>query len=145
MIKKFHASSTREALRQIRDSLGADAIILSNRQVAGGVEIMAVADMDMAALGVPQLPESYLAEKQAAPFRTAGNRQVQHEIFAKPVQPVDAPVTAPLPAVDTTQETSQEIMKEIRFLRGMLEGQLAGLAWSDMQRREPAKKYCGRC
>ena len=148
MIKKFHASSTREALRQIRDSLGADAIILSNRQVAGGVEIMAVADMDMAALGVPQVPESYLADKQASPFRNAGNRQVQHEIFAKPVQPVppvqpiqsaQPSIAAAPPASDTSHEANQEIMKEIRFLRGMLEGQLAGLAWSDMQLREPAK------
>lgn len=50
MIKKFHATTTRDALRQVRDALGANAIILSNRQVAGGVEIIAVADLDMASL-----------------------------------------------------------------------------------------------
>ncbi|MDO9225659.1 MAG: flagellar biosynthesis protein FlhF [Pseudomonadota bacterium] len=50
MIKKFHATTTRDALRQVRDALGANAIILSNRQVAGGVEIIAVADLDMANL-----------------------------------------------------------------------------------------------
>ncbi len=50
MIKKFHAITTRDALRQVRDALGANAIILSNRQVAGGVEIIAVADLDMASL-----------------------------------------------------------------------------------------------
>jgi hypothetical protein len=33
MIKKFHAATTRDALRQVRDELGANAIILSNRQV----------------------------------------------------------------------------------------------------------------
>jgi flagellar biosynthesis GTPase FlhF len=44
MIKKFHAQTTRDALRQVRDALGASALILSNRQVAGGVEIIAVAD-----------------------------------------------------------------------------------------------------
>ena len=50
MIKKFYAATTRDALRQVRDALGASAIILSNRQVDGGVEIIAVADLDMAAL-----------------------------------------------------------------------------------------------
>ncbi|MDP2431522.1 MAG: flagellar biosynthesis protein FlhF [Pseudomonadota bacterium] len=50
MIKKFYATTTRDALRQVRDALGANAIILSNRQVAGGVEIIAVADLDMASL-----------------------------------------------------------------------------------------------
>jgi flagellar biosynthesis protein FlhF len=56
MIKKFHAQTTRDALRQVRDALGANAIILSNRQVAGGVEIIAVADMDMAALAAQAEP-----------------------------------------------------------------------------------------
>ena len=50
MIKKFYAPNTRDALRQVRDALGANAIILSNRQAPGGVEIIAVADMDMASL-----------------------------------------------------------------------------------------------
>ena len=50
MVKKFHAATTRDALRMVRDALGANAIILSNRQVEGGVEIIAVADLDMAAL-----------------------------------------------------------------------------------------------
>ena len=56
MIKKFHAATTRDALRQVRDALGASALILSNRQVAGGVEIIAVADMDMAALAAQAEP-----------------------------------------------------------------------------------------
>ena len=50
MIKKFYATTTRDALRQVRDALGANAIILSNRQVADGMEIIAVADLDMANL-----------------------------------------------------------------------------------------------
>ena len=49
-VRKFFGSSTRDALSQVRDALGADALILSNRKVDGGVEIMAVADGDMEAL-----------------------------------------------------------------------------------------------
>lgn len=49
-VRKFFGSSTRDALRQVRDSLGPDALILSNRKVDGGVEIMAVADGEMDAL-----------------------------------------------------------------------------------------------
>lgn len=47
-VKKFIAVNAREALRKVKESLGSDAIILSNRGVAGGVEIMAVAARDMA-------------------------------------------------------------------------------------------------
>jgi flagellar biosynthesis protein FlhF len=51
VVKKFYGATTREALRQVRGELGPDALILSNRQVSGGgIEIMAVADADVAAL-----------------------------------------------------------------------------------------------
>ncbi|MCL2590810.1 MAG: flagellar biosynthesis protein FlhF [Betaproteobacteria bacterium] len=41
-VKRYFAPSTREALRALKAELGADAIVLSNRAVAGGVEIMAL-------------------------------------------------------------------------------------------------------
>jgi flagellar biosynthesis protein FlhF len=68
MIKKFHAQNTRDALRQVRDSLGANAIILSNRQVAGGIEIIAVADMDMAALTAQAEPVTVALVNQVASY-----------------------------------------------------------------------------
>jgi flagellar biosynthesis protein FlhF len=49
-VRKFFGPSTRDALRQVRDALGADALILSNRKVDGGVEIMAVMDGEVEAL-----------------------------------------------------------------------------------------------
>ncbi len=52
-VKKFLAHSSREALRQVRDALGPDAVILSNRSVAGGVEILALAHDDIASLAAP--------------------------------------------------------------------------------------------
>lgn len=49
-VRKFFGATTRDALRQVRDALGADALILSNRRVEGGVEIMAVTDGEVQAL-----------------------------------------------------------------------------------------------
>ena len=34
-IKRFQASSMRDAIRMVRDEQGADAVILSNRRIAG--------------------------------------------------------------------------------------------------------------
>ncbi len=48
-IKRFFASDMRQALRQVRESLGADAVILSNKSVEGGVELVAAMDYDEAA------------------------------------------------------------------------------------------------
>ena len=40
-ISRFFGITTREAMRQVRLALGPDALIVSNRRVAGGVEILA--------------------------------------------------------------------------------------------------------
>lgn len=41
-VKRYQAPTAREALRALKADLGADAIVLSNRAVAGGVEILAL-------------------------------------------------------------------------------------------------------
>jgi len=45
-IKRFFASDTRKALNMVRETLGAEAIIISNRNVGNGVEILAAEDFD---------------------------------------------------------------------------------------------------
>ncbi len=44
--KKFIAVDMRQALKQVRDELGADAVILANRKLPEGVEIVAATDYD---------------------------------------------------------------------------------------------------
>lgn len=132
-VRKFYASNTRDALRQVRDALGEDAIILSNRQVMGGIEIMAVADRDvdsLAAAGVPTPPPrapKMMAQPAPPPPR-------QERKVAPPPPPAAVGQETPLP-----DAVIKDIIKEIKFLRGMVEGQLAGFAWGDLQRRDPAK------
>lgn len=55
-IKKFVAATARDALRRVRVEMGADAVILSNRKVDGGVEIMALSDVDFTGLTQPVVP-----------------------------------------------------------------------------------------
>jgi len=69
-VRKFFGSSTRDALGQVREALGADALILSNRKVDGGVEIMAVADGEMDAL-------TYHNPNQHHPSQPASSAQSQ--------------------------------------------------------------------
>ena len=49
-IKRFFAAEMREAIRQVKDELGADAVILSNNKVDGGIELVAAIDYDEAAV-----------------------------------------------------------------------------------------------
>ncbi|MDQ3205693.1 MAG: hypothetical protein M3Q40_04155, partial [Pseudomonadota bacterium] len=47
-IKRFIAPDMRTGLRMVREEQGADAVILSNRAVDGGIEIVAATDYDEA-------------------------------------------------------------------------------------------------
>ena len=46
-IQRFFATTVSEALSAVRDSLGPDAIIISNRNVSNGVEILASREDDL--------------------------------------------------------------------------------------------------
>ncbi|MCF7986619.1 MAG: flagellar biosynthesis protein FlhF [Methylovulum sp.] len=59
-IKRFFAKDIRQAMRMVKDELGADAVIMSNRSVDGGVEIVAAQDFDAQAM-----------QSQASPSKTA--------------------------------------------------------------------------
>jgi flagellar biosynthesis protein FlhF len=67
-VKRYFAPTAREALRALKAELGGEAIVLSNRAVAGGVEILALPPEAINTLHVPQ-PTS-----RAAPARPAAPR-----------------------------------------------------------------------
>lgn len=88
VVKKFHGSSTREVLRQVRDELGPDALILSNRQMPDGkIEIMAVADTDISSLAAPPA---------VPPLRTTPRTDVPPAAAARP-----APASGAKPPANT--------------------------------------------
>jgi flagellar biosynthesis protein FlhF len=73
-VKRFFAKTMQEALRSVRDEMGADAVILSNRKVDGGVEIVTAINYDEALVKArwqkedetaPRLNSGQLATKQA--------------------------------------------------------------------------------
>jgi len=87
-IRKFFAGSSREALRQVREALGPDAVVLSNRAVDGGVELVALAENDLASLATPgESSESYdndgyAPHPQAAPAVPASRPSALPDPFA---------------------------------------------------------------
>ncbi|WP_321796666.1 flagellar biosynthesis protein FlhF [Caballeronia sp. J97] len=68
-IRKFIGANSRDALRQVRETLGPDAVVLSNRTLDdGSVEIVGVADSDIASIS-PAAKEQ--AERSAGTSRAA--------------------------------------------------------------------------
>lgn len=79
-IKKFVAPDMRVALKLIRDELGPDAVILSNRKVANGVEITAASDYDA------------MVDKHQEKQREQQRREARLPGFADDGAPLGAPV-----------------------------------------------------
>lgn len=235
-VKKFTANSSREALRKVRDALGPDAVILSNRATENGVEILALANDDISSLAAPGSETGMTLEPPAAPtavpsFPSPGRRSTSAAVasmaesleMARLGQTQAAPTFASLSPVAppgsnpqqeyaaggfkdefergrswersgernierqieaseqrqperqaemmqarmqeqrgmdrhaerrsqfesermhgyappaTASSEMMEMMQEIRAMRGMMETQLAELAWHSTQKREPQK------
>ena len=49
-IKRFFAKDMRTALAEVKETLGPDAVIMSNKKVSGGIEIVAAVDYQNQAL-----------------------------------------------------------------------------------------------
>ena len=101
-VAKFVAANGREAMRKVREAMGPDAVVLSNRTVEGGVEIVAMRDTDLGAVSATAIQ--------------------YHE---------PAPVHAASPLLATASHDGAELgdlRGELASMRNMLERQFAGLS-----------------
>ena len=145
-VKKFTAATSREALRKVRDALGPDAVILSNRPVDGVVEILALANDDVASMSAPadgtEMAHPQPSLQHLNPPETYANRRAP-----TPPQPdsldmaqMSSMMSAAIAhAKDTAAAEMSGMMSEIRAMRGLMETQLAAISWSATQQREPEK------
>ena len=114
-IRKYVAATAREALRDIRNELGEDAVILSNRPTPHGVEIVAMNGDDIAHL-------SDSAARKAPVIQQA-----------KPVQP-------PAKVQETGQQHSESVLLgEIKSMHNKLQRQIESLSWNHVQQRDPQR------
>jgi flagellar biosynthesis protein FlhF len=158
-VRKFIAATARDALRKVKETLGPDAIILSNRGIPGGVEIMAVAARDMELIvPLPERAASRPRAREAAsaaptatpaarPERPRGGPSLPAEArdrTARPAHPLPSFAAAAAPPATRSGQADAEVvpaavMEEIRCLRRIVEQQLAGFAWGEAARAEPVK------
>jgi flagellar biosynthesis protein FlhF len=165
-IRRFYGKDMREALKQVKAELGGDAVIMSNKKVANGVELVAAYDNEPVAKEkidvpltqraeypngkkVPTLSEiigdsgpdslKALLEKQVA--NASGNKQ-QLKIEPR----IDAISSAMPPAMPRVQPHSEqqginEIRQELASLRNVLQFQVSGLLQQQKQRNHPLHGY----
>ncbi|BBI98748.1 flagellar biosynthesis regulator FlhF [Ferrigenium kumadai] len=134
-MRKFIAPTARQALRDIRDELGDEAVILSNRKVAEGVEIIAMANE-----AIEQLTDHAPAQKgvksAAKPVAHAGLLAIAKSVEpqSEPVKPVAVPQSA-----IAAPQSADSILGEIKNMHSVLQQQLAAMSWNDVQQRDPQR------
>lgn len=119
-IKRFLAKNMREAIRMVREEQGADAVILSNHRVAGGVEVVAATDYDAALMQQAVRRSTPPEPPPETPKPTHNEMQVP---VATPPPVVSAPASPEL----------QQLRRELGGMKRMLETQIAGMAWRELQ------------
>lgn len=155
-VKRFFAADMRQAMKLVRDELGADATIIANRRVAGGVELTAALDYQ-----APPMPA-----RQANPALEAELRKTQSKIASAHAElstrsQLDAgkdrqlfgaaTVTPPADSLDAVLKRQQQkpaaaavdqsaldsMRSELHGLRELIEMQMGSMAWGQLQARRP--------
>ena len=112
-IRKFVGATSRDALRLVREALGPDAVVLSNHTMDdGSVEIVALADSDLAAItpkaprGRAGAPMNALAGQQPALAAPRANPMMQANPYASGMPDVFSSVFGASPEAGAENMTS---------------------------------------
>ena len=148
-IKRYFGKNIREAIQKVREEQGPDAVILSNRKVDGGIEIVAAVNFDEILMDIdapanqtpvtPRRVEPYMPPRVAGALKPAAAPAARspRPTMAAPATTRSATPVAPARAPVAEQPALNEMRRELSSLRGMLEQQISSLVWGDVARRNP--------
>jgi flagellar biosynthesis protein FlhF len=140
-MKRYFAADSRQALRELRDDQGPDAVILSNRRVNGGVEIIAALDYDEAMINSSLgNPEALSGMSSAAGTSAAPLHDNQHEYRQYTDRHSSQATLSELKDGQGSKEESlalNKIQDELKGLRNIMEAPLMQFAWGETGRVQP--------
>ena len=120
-IRRFTGVDMRDALRQVRNALGADAVILETAHKATGVEISAA--VDTASSLVDTIGPEWTATRNSL-----------HDTDDGPCVVIGG---TPRSGALATVSEMEQMRAEMRSIRSLLEAQLGRLIWDDQSRQTP--------
>lgn len=137
-IKRFLAKDMRSALRTVSETLGPDAVILSNKRVAEGIEIVAAIDYDESLLdskssSITEPEKSVKREREAALDDIRYGRNIPEPAAAQ-VKPEEHSSH-----LWSEQPAFMEMQSELKSLRGLLVNQFASLSWGKEVKYHPLR------
>jgi flagellar biosynthesis protein FlhF len=159
-IRRFYGKDMREALKQVKDELGGDAVIMSNKKLADGIEIVAAYDKEpiVKQAAVQHSPQPKIQSKGKTPTLSeiigdtgpdSLKALLEKQAKQLEVAPLKKTVEAKrLPAEqEKTDDSSNdslainELREELSSLRNVLQFQVGGLIKQDGKRNHPLHGY----
>ncbi len=92
-VKRYFAETARECLRKVKEELGPDAIVVSNKPVEGGVEMVAMSESGLEALSRQTAPRAIDPPRPSAPAKAASR-----DFAREPAADADSDYTVSLSA-----------------------------------------------
>ncbi len=157
-IKRYLDKDMRNVLKRVREDQGPDAVILSNRRVDEGIEVIAAIDYDEALVR-----HAIGAKPEEKAINTDALAKIAEDAVMNPatepavdVPPASDAVHPTIVASSLTQAAANEpnadelaaiekhqvldgLKDEISSLKGMLETRLSDLAWQTTTERDPMR------
>jgi flagellar biosynthesis protein FlhF len=103
-IKRFVAKDMRSALTQIKDELGADAVIMSNKRVPEGVELMAAVDNNVEIKATQPVMQNSRENNSTAQATNSFDRSIDNDVVNIRQ---NNPLTSPSVSHNSTAEDSR--------------------------------------
>lgn len=157
-MKRYFAPDARIAIRELREEQGPEAVILSNRRVTGGVEIIAALDYEDALVnkslgnpyssgvsssGVSSSGVSSSGVSSPSVFAPSpGNQNMMKPVpIKKPVhsKPISASKTKSSGKVVVSNSALGTMKNELKGLREIMEAPLMQFVWGEMGRVQPQR------
>ena len=134
-MKRYFAVDARQAMRELREEQGDDAVILSNRKVAGGVEIIAALDYEDSlintSLGNPKSSNDGYAQAVNLEKRRREENQQNHYQSSHD-EDSDFIGNGTVSDLDLGN-----IEQELKGLRNIMQAPMMQFAWGEMSRVKP--------
>jgi flagellar biosynthesis protein FlhF len=157
-IRRFYGKDMRDALKQVKDELGGDAVIMSTKKHADGIEIVAAYDREPAATLKPQQLRTNNAKTptlseiigDSGPDSLRALLEKQSKVAVSSEQKVESPMskeatkprTVAAKSINTSDSSAlAEMRSELSSLRNILQYQISGLLQQDKNRKHPLHAY----
>ena len=149
-IKRFIAEDMRSALRKVSETLGPDAVILSNNRVEEGIEIVAAIDYDESLISQPEQADTTVT---ANPFidedTTLTRAHIEERERKAALDDIrygrNIPSAQPEPAAQgrdhlwSEEPAIMDMKSELQSLKGLLVNQLSGMSWGQEVKYHPLR------